>query len=641
MNISTRKLLSVLVSTLLLSACASNKGNFGLDGVNSIKPKGPVHAVPQNSTAPTASQTDTASTSAAPSYEDEQGERRKFDAEKSEPALGYALTEIPRRNTSPKPLNPNPESGVVNINAEKIVPINHSLDKISDIYIENIKKDKKHNGEDVYYSYDKSRLSNTRDLNYVRSGYVLGERSIEFVREKGKKEFDIKPAGQYGYVFYQGSDPATQLPVQKATYEGAWDFVTNASADRKELVEGFTQDNITDPSIPGNATGATSLQTAVNNRIQGKAVGQSAHLEVDFANKTLTGKLTSNGYVADDKANQTITDRYTIDAKLQGNRFIGTAKAKNSSHELFGKDGALEGGFFGKKAQELAGKFLANDNSLFGVFAGKRNELSDDQLETKFDAISIDSKSLTKSDMDTFGQVSHLLIDGKLLSLLPKDMNSFAQMAFNDTRQVDHNGKKLSVTVCCNNLDYIKFGNYSDVDSSSSETTTILKDGKLFLVGERTAVSDLPTGTAHYRGTWEGHIESKGGRRWSESAATSINTGARSIFDVNFGDKTLTGKLIRNNGLESNPLLTLSGTINGNGFSGKAVTSEGGFNVDSTGSSDIVKVNADFMGGFYGPKAIELGGVIHRDKSGEDKIAVVFGGKRQTDKTQTTTIEKK
>ncbi|MFL1732808.1 transferrin-binding protein-like solute binding protein [Moraxella oculi] len=635
MNISTRKLLSVLVSTLLLSACASNKGNFGLDGVNSIKPKGPVHAVPQNSTAPTASQTDTASTSAAPSYEDEQGERRKFDAEKSEPALGYQV-EIPRRVFAMKA--PAAEDLKADITADKIKPINHKLEDFPKVFkLED--RDGYVDDLGVSYSHDGRHKDTTRDLKFVRSGYAIAEKTIQFNPRRGPDRKQ-DPAGQYGYVFYQGSNPATMLPTTTATYKGTWDFVTNAVSTRKSLPEGFTNDMM-NYGPKGNTAGATSLDADFNRgrdeHNKDKPVGLTSEFHVNFSDKTMKGTLKQNHGATSEKIDQVITDRYTIDAKLQGNRFVGTAEAKNKEHELFGKDGALEGGFFGKKAQELAGKFLANDNSLFGVFAGKRNELSDDQLETKFDAISIDSKSLTKSDMDTFGQVSHLLIDGKLLSLLPKDMNSFAQMAFNDTRQVEHNGKKLSVTVCCNNLDYIKFGSYSDVDSSSSETTTILKDGKLFLVGERTAVSELPTGTAHYRGTWEGNIESKGvsGRRWSESA-----TGAKSIFEVNFGSKTLTGKLIGNNGLEDNPILKLDGKIEGNGFSGKAKTQDKGFNLDSTGSSDTVHINADFVGGFYGPKATELGGFIHSNE-GEDKVGIVFGGKRQTDKTQTTTIEKK
>lgn len=606
--------LSIIVSALLLSACASGKGGFELDSVNSLNTQG-------------ASQNPTATTPKAPTYQDEAGTRRTLEVDNQEPALGYVLSQIPYRNTSVRPLNPTPD--VVNIDPTKITAINQPLSAFPKVYGDLIEEHTKYNDEGIYYSHDGRRLSNNRPLQYVRSGYVIGERGIEFVREKGKREFDIIPQGQYGYVFYQGVNPATHLPAQKATYTGTWDFVSNASKERRELAEGFTQENIADTSIPGNTTGATSLQANVNNRISGKPIGQSSVFEVDFANKTLTGTLTSNGYVSDANAEQEITDRYSIDAKLKGNRFVGTANAKNKEHGIFGKDGVLEGGFFGDNAEELAGKFLAEDNSLFGVFAGKRGELDKDKIEAKFDATAIDSETLEKSKMDTFGQVSHLVIGGKRLALLPDGVNSFADMAFNHTRQVEHDGKKLSVSVCCNNLDYVKFGSYGKV--GGTQDTPTLSDGKMFLVGERTALSEMPTGKAHYRGTWEGRIDSKSGPRWAESAS-NLNTGARSIFEVDFGANSLTGKLIGNDGLESHPILTLNGTIVGNGFSGTAKTREGGFNIDpkSTGASAIANINANFSGGFYGANASELGGVIHHDKAGEDKIAVVFGAKRQT-----------
>lgn len=601
--------LSVLIGSLLLNACASGKGGFDLDNVSSLQAQG----VGQHATQ-------------APTYQDEQGDRRKLDVDDQEPALGYAV-EIPR--ITHKFGDPNSKDLRDDITDDKVKPINHKLGELPDVFANKLKEQKGYY-EDVgiSYSHDRQHKDTTRDLQFVRSGYVIAERGPQWNPPRGQDR-KYSPPGQYGYVFYQGTNPATTLPTANATYTGTWDFVSNVVGARTDLPEGFTNDTM-NYGVKGKFIGATSLDTDFNRgRDNDKPVGLTSTFDVNFANKTMTGKLTQNHVATSNK--QEITPRYTIDAKLKGNRFVGVAKANKKDHAIFGQDGALEGGFFGEKAEELAGKFLAGDNSLFGVFAGKRGDISDDKLEAKFDATAIDSKKLEKSKMNTFGQVSHLVIDGRRLALLPDGVNSFADMAYNDTRRMDHNGNKLSVTVCCNNLDYVKFGNYSKV--GGTDTTPILSEGKLFLVGERTDATSIPKqGVAHYRGTWEGLIESKNGKRWSESAANNINEGARNVFEVDFGSNSLKGKLIGKNGLESNPILTLNGKIVGNGFSGKATTGNTGFNLDRTGSSDTVHINADFNGGFYGKDASELGGVIHHNKVGDDKIGAVFGAKRQTNK---------
>lgn len=613
MNFFTKTPLSLLIGVVLLSGCASNKGGFELGSVQSANTQG---ATPSQNTP---------STPKPPAYQDETGDRRTLDGDTSEPALGY-MVEVPRRVFDMR--NPAPEELTVNITADKVKPINHRLEALPNAFGDELKKNLKYVSDNgIYYSHDKSSKATTRELDFVRSGYVIAEKRIEFDRTNGA--FRQNPAGQYGYVFYQGVSPATAFPTATATYNGTWDFVSNAISTRKELPEGFT-DDLMSYGMKGNTVGATSLDADINRgRDNDKPVGLHSVLKVNFADKTLTGELTQNHNIINQSANQTVSKRYSLDGKLKGNRFVGTATANNKEHAIFGKDGALEGGFFGKNAEELAGKFLAKDNSLFGVFGAKRKAVADEKLETKFDAVSIDTATLAKSDMDTFGQVSHLVIDGKRLALLPEGIKSFADMNFIHTRQTDHQDKKLSVSVCCNNLDYLKFGSYGTVNQDGSVTT--IKDGKLFLVGERTDVSKIPNeGKAHYRGTWEGFLQAKDSRRWAVSPSNS-QSGARSRFDIDFGTKVFEGKLIGDNGTEDLPILTLSGNIIANGFSGTAKTRDGGFNIDpnSTGAAAIVNINAPFSGGFYGTDASELGGIIH-DITSDDKVGVVFGGKRQT-----------
>ncbi|MDO4442010.1 MAG: transferrin-binding protein-like solute binding protein [Moraxella sp.] len=613
MKLYTKKPLGIIISALLLTACASGKGGFDLDNVSSLNTQG----ASQNA--------GSTNTPKEPTYQDEKGDRRTIDGSDQEPALGY-MVEVPRRIFPMR--DATAEDLTVDISPDKVKPINYSLDKLPKVFSDELEKQPRYiedNG--ISYSHDRRSKATTRDLQFVRSGYVIAERGMEFVRVDGVRKQN--PAGQYGYVFYQGINPATTLPTATATYTGTWDFVTNAVSTRKGLPEGFSND-LMDYGIKGNTVGATSLDADINRGLNNdKPVGLSSIFEVNFADKTLTGTLTQNHNTTNQNANQIITDRYSIEAKLNGNRFSGTAKAKDSSHAMFGKDGSLEGGFFGKNAEELAGKFLAEDSSLFGVFGAKRGTLDESGLQAKFDATVIDSSTLQKSDMDTFGQVSHLVINGKRLALLPDNIKSFADMDFIHTRQVQHDGKKLSVTVCCNNLDYVKFGSYGEVNEADGVTT--IANGKLFLVGERTDIAKIPQlGTAHYRGTWEGFLQSADGRRWAVSASGEPS-GARSRFDVDFGTKVFSGKLIGDNGTEELPILTLNGVVVGNGFSGTAKTREGGFNIDpnSTGAAAIVNINAPFSGGFYGADASELGGVIHDDTS-NDKIAAVFGGKRQT-----------
>lgn len=613
MRVHLKTTLSVLVGAILLNACASGKGGFELDNVNSLNTQG---ASQNSALTPT-------TTPKTPTYQDEQNTRRTLDVDTQEPALGYAV-EVPRRVFAMR--DTPPEELTVNITPDKVKPTNHKLEDLPKVFSETLVEHPKYVEDSLSYSHDVKSKDAIRDLQFVRSGYVIAEKGIEFDRTGGA--FRQNPAGQYGHVFYQGVNPATALPTTNVTYQGTWDFVSNAISTRRDLPEGFTND-LMNYGAKGNTVGATSLDADVNRgHDNDKPTGLKSTFEVNFADKKMTGKFIQNHGATNENAEQTITDRYSVEATLKGNRFVGTANAMNKEHAIFGQNGALEGGFFGAKAEELGGKFLAEDGSLFGVFAGKRGVV--DKVQTQFDATAIDSKTLTKTNMDTFGQASHLVIDGKRVSLLPEGVSSFADMKFIDTHQVAHGDKKLSVTVCCNNLDYVKFGGYGTVGGTAD--TPVLSDGKLFLVGERTDTSAIPTsGTAHYRGTWEGYIDSKDGRRWT-SSASDLTTGTRSRFDVDFGLKSLIGKLIADNGLEDNPVLTLNGTITGNGFSGTAKTGVNGFNLDpnSTGASAIAHINADFHGGFYGVNALELGGVIHHDKAGEDKIGVVFGGKRQT-----------
>lgn len=607
---------AVLIGALMLTACSSNSGSFETGKVSSIVTPPTTQTGGTGGTGgATGAGIGTGGTTAEPqpSYQDETSERRTIEST-PEPALGYVV-DIPRRHNN---------NDLVSI-AEPTA-INYDLENLP--FADQL-KEKSNASDAIVYSHDGGTLSRTRNFDFVRSGYVIdAEARVQFIRneETGKRDFY---QGPQGVVFYQGVTPSTILPTQSVKYQGVWDFVSDAKKGRT-LPDGFVSDN---QAAPANATGATPLDTYTNNRVEGAKVGHTSEFDVDFGNKTLTGKLYSNGYVPTKDDTQTVDERYSIDAKINGNRFSGTATATDSSHTVFGQNSAsVEGGFFGTKAEELAGKFVTDDKSLFAAFAAKRDALDDNALQTSFDAIAINTETLAKSDLQTYGNAAYLVLDGKRISLLPEGKNRFADMQFYETFTTDHNGKTLSINVCCNNLDYVKFGSYATVNQTDGVTT--LSDGSLYLIGERTDTAKIPvSGTAHYRGTWEGYIDSKDGRRWSASAGNG-ETSNRSFFDFDFAAKNFTGKLVAENATEDSPLFTLSGTISGNGFTGTAKTKEGGFNIDagSTGASAIVNLNASVLGGFYGPDASEIGGIVHSNTDGEDKVGITFGGKRQVKK---------
>lgn len=572
----------ILINIAFLAACSSNGGSFDVDSVKQNTEKKAEYK---------------------PKYaDDDSAPRRKVtDAEANaltQPGLGYA-TKIPRRNQF-SPTQPE-EIG-------EILSISGPLNKLP---YEDEVRGYGSNDEDFIHTHDNKKLHHQRNLDFVRSGYLL--------HLGAKTEVSRTPRvlrnGPTGYVYYIGEQPAKALPAQTATYNGYWDFTTDARA-RNSNEAGYFSDGA------ANRYGATSEDNNANVDDKTKPVGHTSRFEVDFSNKKLTGTLTKNGHVKPN-GSQEITDIYNIEANIKGNRFIGKAKAKNANDPYFGKDSnSLEGGFFGPNAQELAGKFLADDKSIFVVFAGKRDSKEGD-AEQAFDAVKVRLSDLSKTDLDTFGRATHLVIGGRQVPLLADGKSSFSEMAFDDVITRNIGGKNYKITVCCNNLDYVKFGTYKEDGT---------QDGYQYLVGERTAVRDLPSGKTFYRGTWNGVIDSKDGKRGGDSPSNK-DGGTRALFDVDFGDKSIKGKLIANNGVDDRPMLSLDGKIQGNGFTGTAKTGTDGFNIDpgSTAGGTVVHLNAPFSGGFYGKNAAELGGVVHSAEANQDKVSITFGGKRQVE----------
>lgn len=591
----------MVLPVFLLSACLGGGGSFDLDSVETKQHN------PQ---------------SEAPKYQDEQTEKPakpdEAQAENDRPAYGFAV-KIPRRFWYPR--NKEDHKALSEADWEKLgagapneFPQKNEISNMTEGTLnESIQP-----GED-----GKSRVEGYTKFEYVRSGYIY-RNGLPMERIDGSVR-----NGPKGYLFYKGSNPSQalptgkDLPTGKAIYKGTWDYVTDAKMGQKFSQLGGSQ--------AGDRYGALSAEEADVLRNENEApkgqtdFGLTSEFEVDFAAKTMTGALYRNNRITnnttENKDRQ--TKRYGIRANLYGNRFKGEALAadKNTGngHPFVSDSDSLEGGFYGPKGEELAGKFLSNDNKVAAVFGAKQKDKKEGEnaagsaTETVIDAYRITGEEFKKEQIDSFGDVKKLLVDGVELSLLPSEGNKAAFQ-----HEIEQNGVKA--TVCCSNLDYMSFGKLSKENKDD-----------MFLQGVRTPVSDVAARTeanAKYRGAWYGYIVN--GTSWSGEASNQ-ESGNRAEFDVNFAKKTLNGMLTAKDRID--PVFTITATIQGNGFSGVAKTGGNGFALDSKNTFDPkrTKIHADVSGGFYGKNAIEMGGSFSGNTlEGENgKAAVVFGAKRQ------------
>ncbi|HGO8078824.1 TPA: transferrin-binding protein-like solute binding protein [Neisseria meningitidis] len=303
------------------------------------------------------------------------------------------------------------------------------------------------------------------DAGYV---YVRGEDEIKWTSDH--KQFSNR-LGYDGFVYYSGEHPSQSLPsAGKVKYFGNWQYMTDAKRHRAGKAVGI--DNLGYITFYGNDVGATSYAAKdVDEREE-----HPAEYTVDFDKKILKGELIKNQYVQ--KKNDPTEPKkpltiYNITADLNGNRFTGSAKVNTElktrhadKEYLFfhtDADRRLEGGFFGDKGEELAGRFISNDNSVFGVFAGKQktdasgtNPAMPSEKHTKIlDSlkISVDEASdknpreFAISTMPDFGHPDKLLVEGHEIPLVSQEKT--IELA---------DGRKMTVSACCDFLTYVKLG---------------------------------------------------------------------------------------------------------------------------------------------------------------------------------------
>lgn len=305
------------------------------------------------------------------------------------------------------------------------------------------------------------------------------------------------------------------------------------------------------------------------------------------------------------------------------------------------------------------------------------------KLTTVLDAVELTHGGTAIKKLDNFSNAAQLVVDGIMIPLLPEasesgNTNQGTNGGTAFTRKFDYtpksdekdtqagtaangnpaasntagdaNGKTktYAVEVCCSNLNYLKYGlltrktaDNTGEGGNGSPTAAQTDAQSMFLQGERTDEKEIPSEqNVVYRGSWYGHIAN--GTSWSGNASDKEGDN-RAEFTVNFADKKLDGTLTARE--RTSPTFTITATIQDNGFSGTAKTADLGFDLDqsnTTGTPKAYITDAKVQGGFYGPKADELGGwfaypgdnqeqpsASGSGASAANSATVVFGAKRQ------------
>ena len=655
MSFVPRKTTLALIFPVLLTACAG-KGSFDSTVVKNDNPS----ALSQgnNSTKPNDKPSEnTSSENTAPeNTPSTEAERVK--------GLGFGV-DVPRRNQA----NYDKEGNAL--------PPKNSLEKIGSVeYRAKISGNPKSLNEEDFNNFKKNTNFNFEN---IRLGV---ERYSEYVKETegpDGKEYVLYDAPKER-VYYRAENTAKALPVdRKITYKGIWHFTTDASLfdrEEKKLRDRTSLGLI--HNDPGKNFGATSEDVK-------QPGGHSSEFIVDFETKKLTGKLSKIARLAPNE----VTERYSIEAELKDNRFYGKAKALDKSStglEYFHADSDnVEGGFYGLHANELAGSFLANDNSAFVVFGAKSEDTQENPILVDAFKINVeDNEDVVRANLNTYFDLSKLVIDGQEIPLANKET-------------ILPSGDKITISVCCSNLNVVKFGMFNheskrhipaveedesiyeeddifdeevaesevseeELDSENNvqvnpnlkdpETLNYTNFGKhLFIQGKRTPTDDIPKEkTFIYEGNWQGYssinkyvpsnistnsetediVDEPSPKHKIQHVISISPDSGKAKFTANFADKILKGELTRLN--KTQQVINIEANIKENGFSGKAKTGDFGIILDEGNTLGVHRVKFDqaiVEGAFYGKNAEEIGGSIY---SQEPKFGAVFGGKKVENK---------
>ena len=382
----------------------------------------------------------------------------------NQPAVGAAMR-LPRRNIAFYNKDGTEIPG--KHQAEDYLPLKEEdilfLDGTPQEQVGKLKKEinGRHPNAQIYTSDSKDAVY---QYKYVRAGYVYTQTGKDEIEQTSGGKWFTHRVGYDGFVYYSGEHPSQSLPsAGMVKYSGNWQYMTDAK--RHRTGHAVASEDLGYITYYGNNIGATSYAA----RDADDREKHPAEYTVNFDKKNLEGKLIKNQYVQNknkpDEPKKPLII-YNITAKLDGNRFTGSAKvnpdlAKNPAgkERLFfhaDADQRLEGGFFGDNGEELAGRFISNDNSVFGVFAGKQNSPMPSETHTKIlDSLKIaadeaadpKARPFIAEPMPDFAHPDKLLVEGREISLV-KDTQTI----------VLADGRKTTIRTCCDFLNYVKIG---------------------------------------------------------------------------------------------------------------------------------------------------------------------------------------
>ncbi|HGH6307257.1 TPA: transferrin-binding protein-like solute binding protein [Neisseria meningitidis] len=496
--------------------------------------------------------------------------------------------------------------------------------------------------------------------------------------KKGQKFREIiQPSKNQGdrYSGFSGDDGEEYSNKNEATLQGGqegYGFTSNLEVDfnNKKLTGKLIRNDKVTNATTGDkhTTQYYSLEAQVTgNRFNGKAMA---------TDKPGNGETKQHPFVSDSSSlsggffgpkGEELGFRFLSDDKKVA--VVGSAKTKDKP-----ENGAAASGGTGAAASGGAAD-MPSENS---------------KLTTVLDAVELTHDGKAIKNLDNFSNAAQLVVDGIMIPLLPKDSESGNNQANQGTNggtaftykttytpksdekdtqagtaengnpaasntAGDTNGKTKTyeVEVCCSNLNYLKYGMLTRKNSKSAmqagengsqaDAKTEQVEQSMFLQGERTDEKEIPKEQQDivYRGSWYGHIAND--TSWSGNASDREG-GNRADFTVNFGTKKINGTLTAENRQEAT--FTIVGDIKDNGFEGTAKTADSGFDLDQSNTTRTPKAyitDAKVKGGFYGPKAEELGGwfaypgdkqtekatVTSGDGNSASSATVVFGAKRQ------------
>ncbi|HFC2922878.1 TPA: transferrin-binding protein-like solute binding protein [Neisseria gonorrhoeae] len=514
---------------------------------------------------------------------------------------------------------------------------------------------------------------------------VLGQ-----VKYKGTWDFltDVKENQKFTDLANTYTKPGDRY----SAFSGELDYIVKKEDDKKDGHVGLGL--TTEITVDFGKKILNGKLIKNNYVINNNGDGQNKHtteyytLDATLRGNRFSGKATAT----DKKENETGQHPFVSDSSSLSGGFFGP-QGEELGFRFLSDDGKVAVVGSAKTKDNTA-----NGNTAAAGTAGAAGMPSENtKLTTVLDAVELTPDGKKIKDLDNFSNAAQLVVDGIMIPLLPKDSeggdgqadkgkNGGTDFTYTTTYTTTYtpesdkkdtkaqtgavgmqtapgaagvNGgqagtKTYEVEACCSNLNYLKYGMLTRKNSESAmqaggssnqaDAKTEQAEQSMFLQGERTPVSDMAARTeanAKYRGTWYGYIAN--GTSWSGNASNTTS-GNKAEFTVNFDKKKITGMLTAANRQEAT--FTIDAMIESNGFKGMAKTGNGGFAPDqnsSTGTHKVHITSAAVQGGFYGPKAEELGGWFAYPGNGQTKNAqassgngnsagsatVVFGAKRQ------------